>query len=146
MRLQVGSRTIPGTRAILGALGLGLLMSLTSAVDAQQTQTSPAQGGSTGQTAFNNNCRTCHSAKPGDNRLGPSLAGIVGAKAGTRPGYANYSQAMSASDIVWDEETLDRFIENPEAVVPNNNMKPFKGVPDPDVRKRIIEALKSHPG
>jgi cytochrome c len=95
------------------------------------------------QAAFNTHCRTCHSAKPGDNRLGPSLAGIVGAKAGTRQGYANYSQAMKSSGITWDEDTLDKFIANTESVVPNNNMKPFAGVPDPAVRKKIIEGLKS---
>ena len=98
---------------------------------------------SAGKAAFNNNCRTCHSAKPGDNRLGPALGGIVGAKAGTRPGYGNYSQAMKSSGITWDEQTLDRFIANPEEVVPNNNMKPFKGIPDPAVRKSIIEYLKT---
>jgi cytochrome c len=96
--------------------------------------------------AYNNHCRTCHSAKEGDNRLGPSLADIIGAKAGTRPGYAAYSEAMKSSGVVWDEQTLDRFIANPDEVVPNNNMKPFKGVPDPAVRKKIIESLKGHSG
>jgi cytochrome c len=98
---------------------------------------------SSGKAAFNNHCRTCHSLKEGDNRLGPSLGGIVGAKAGTRQGYPNYSGAMKGAGITWDEQTLDRFITNPEDVVPNNNMKPFKGVPDPAVRKSIIEAMKS---
>jgi cytochrome c len=101
---------------------------------------------SAGKAAFNNHCRTCHSPKAGDNRLGPSLGGIVGAKAGSRPGYANYSQAMKSSGITWEEQTLDRFIANPEDVVPNNNMKPFKGIPDPAVRKSIIEALKAEAG
>ena len=96
-----------------------------------------------GKAAFNNHCRTCHSLKEGDNRLGPALGGIVGAKAGTRQGYPNYSGAMKGAGITWDEQTLDRFIANPEEVVPNNNMKPFKGVPDAAVRKNIIEALKS---
>jgi cytochrome c len=96
-----------------------------------------------GKAAFNNHCRTCHSLKEGDNRLGPSLGGIVGAKAGTRQGYPNYSGAMKGSGITWDEQTLDRFITNPDEVVPNNSMKPFKGVPDPAARKSIIEALKS---
>jgi cytochrome c len=101
---------------------------------------------SAGKAAFNNNCRTCHSPKPGDNRLGPALGGIVGAKAGTRPGYGNYSQAMKSSGVTWDEQTLDRFIANPEEVVPNNNMKPFKGVADANVRKSIIAALKAEAG
>jgi cytochrome c len=95
------------------------------------------------QAAFNSNCRQCHSLKKGDNRIGPSLGGIVGAKAGAQQGYANYSQAMKQSGITWDEGTLDKFIANPDSVVPGNNMKPFGGVPDPAVRKKIIEGLKS---
>jgi cytochrome c len=107
----------------------------------------PARGGETpnvGPEAFNNNCRTCHSAKEGDNRLGPSLDKIVGRKAGTAPGYSNYSQGLKSSGITWDEATLDKFITNPDAVVPNNNMKPFKGVSDEAVRAKIIAFLKSH--
>jgi cytochrome c len=110
---------------------------------------SPTRGGDasasgvSGKAAFNNNCRTCHSTKEGDNRLGPSLSKIVGAKAAARSGYANYSQAMRTAGITWDEPTLDRFIANPESVVPNNNMKPFKGVPDAAARKAIIEYLRA---
>lgn len=93
--------------------------------------------------AFNNNCRTCHSVKEGDNRLGPSLHNIYGAKAGSSSAYTNYSQGLKSSGVVWDSATLDKFIENPDQVVPNNNMKPFKGVGDPAVRKQIIDFLKS---
>jgi cytochrome c len=53
---------------------------------------------------------------------------------------------MKTAGITWDEKSLDRFIANPDNVVPNNNMKPFKGVPDPAVRKAIIEHLKSGSG
>jgi cytochrome c len=101
-----------------------------------------AQGASSDKAAFNNHCRTCHSPREGDNRLGPALGKIIGEKAGTRPDYPNYSKAMVSSGIVWDEQTLDRFIADPDAVVPNNNMKPFKGVTDPAVRKRIIAAMR----
>jgi cytochrome c len=97
-----------------------------------------------GPEAFNNNCRTCHSANEGDNRLGPSLNKVIGRKAGTAPGYSNYSQGLKSSGITWDEATLDKFITNPDAVVPNNNMKPFKGVADETVRAKIIAFLKSH--
>jgi cytochrome c len=96
-----------------------------------------------GRAAFNNQCRTCHSTKEGDNRLGPSLSKILGAKAGSRPGYASYSQAMKNAGITWDEPTLDRFIANPEDVIQNNNMKPFKGIPDAAVRRSIIEYLRT---
>jgi len=93
--------------------------------------------------AFNNHCRTCHSVKEGDNRLGPSLHQIHGAKAGSSPGYASYSQGLKSSGVTWDDATLDKFIENPEQVIPNNNMKPYKGIGDQAVRKQIIDYLKS---
>ena len=96
-----------------------------------------------GELAFNNNCRTCHSIKPGENRLGPSLSNVFGKKAGSGTGYGSYSQGMVNAGIVWDDATLDKFITNPDSVVPNNNMKPFKGLSDPAVRKEIIDFLKS---
>jgi len=96
-----------------------------------------------GELAFNNSCRTCHSIKAGENRLGPSLNKVFGRKAGTGSGYANYSQSMVNSGVTWDEATLDKFIANPESVVPNNNMKPFAGLSDAAARKQIIEFLKS---
>jgi cytochrome c len=107
------------------------------------TAASAAEPANDGKTAFNNYCRTCHSTKAQDNRLGPSLRGIVGAKAGQAAGYANYSQGLKQSGLTWDAATLDRYLADPEAVVPNNNMKPYKGIPDATVRRRIIEFLKS---
>lgn len=125
------------TRAGLASSALLALILCAPQASAQDTAGS---GGD--KAAFNNHCRTCHSPREGDNRLGPSLGSILGAKAGTQQGYPNYSEAMKSSGVVWDEQTLDKFIANPEAVVPNNNMKPFKGVEDPAVRKRIIEAMR----
>ena len=61
------------------------------------------------QMTFNNACRTCHSMKERDNRLGPSLAGVVGRRAGSLPGF-RYSSSMQSSGITWDEQTLDKFI------------------------------------
>jgi cytochrome c len=105
--------------------------------------TTPGEAANAGPETFNSNCRTCHSTKEGDNRLGPSLNKIIGRKAGTAPDYPNYSQSLKSSGITWDEATLDKFITNPDAVVPNNNMKPFNGVRDPTVRAKIIGFLKS---
>ena len=48
-----------------------------------------------GQLTFNNACRTCHTAKEGDNRLGPNLHNIIGRKAGSLQNYG-YSSAMKA--------------------------------------------------
>ena len=93
-----------------------------------------------GKVAFNNACRTCHSFKADDNRLGPTLHGIVGRKAGSIDGFA-FSSAMKSSGITWDAANLDQFIENPEKVVHGNGMKPFGGIADAGERKKIIDYL-----
>jgi len=95
-----------------------------------------------GQIAFNNACRTCHTVREGDNRLGPSLYRVIGRKAGSVPNY-NYSESMKKADLVWDKSNLDRFIANPEAVVPNNNMKPYGGIASAEERGKIIAYLES---
>lgn len=95
------------------------------------------------EISFNDHCRECHSFLKNDNRLGPSLYGVVGRKAGTEPGYA-YTQSMKDSGVTWDEATLDKWIADPGAVVPGNGMSPpYSGVADPEVRQRIIAFLKS---
>lgn len=103
----------------------------------------PASAAEPAPAVFNNHCRTCHSVKQGDHRLGPSLHQIHGAKAGSSSGYANYSQGLKSSGLTWDDATLDKFIENPEQVIPNNNMKPYKGIDDPAVRQQIVDYLRS---
>jgi cytochrome c len=113
----------PGYRnpAVAAAVLLTVLAASTIAPDLK------AADPEAGQLVFNNACRTCHSMKDGDNRLGPNLHGIIGRKAGALPSF-QYSDAMKRGDIVWDETTLDRFIADPEAVVPGNRMKPFGGM------------------
>ena len=93
-----------------------------------------------GELAFNNACRTCHVVREGDNRLGPNLHKIIGRKAGSLPNYA-FSSAMKEADFVWDEEKLDRFMANPDEVVPGNNMKPYGGLSSSEDRKKIIAFL-----
>ena len=106
---------------------------------------SPCRGqdaGVSGEQAFNNSCRTCHTVKDGDNRAGPNLHDIVGRKAGSVPNY-RYSDALRSSDIVWDEDKLLRFIEDPDALVSGNGMKPYTGVRSAEDRKKIVAFLKS---
>jgi cytochrome c len=95
-----------------------------------------------GQLLFNNACRTCHTTNKGDNRLGPNLYKIVGRKAGSLPNY-RYSSAMKDADFVWDEVKLDRFIENPDAVIPGNNMKPYGGLASVGDRAKVTAFLRS---
>lgn len=90
--------------------------------------------------AFNTHCRNCHSYKKGDNRLGPSLYGIVDSKAGEVAGFNAYSGSLTG--LTWDEATLDRFIANPASLAPNTYMN-FPPVANAATREKIIEFLKS---
>ena len=92
---------------------------------------------------FNDHCRECHSFVKDDNRIGPSLYGVVGRKAGTEPGFS-YSMSMKDSGITWTPTVLDQWIANPGAVVPGIAMSPpFNGICDADTRKRMIAFLSS---
>jgi cytochrome c len=95
-----------------------------------------------GQLTFNNACRTCHTTKEGDNRLGPNLHNIIGRKAGSLQNYG-YSSAMKGADFVWDKEKLGRFIAKPDEVVPGNNMKPYGGLTSAEDRAKVIVFLES---
>lgn len=102
--------------------------------------TAPAEGDATeGQQVFAR-CAACHSAKPGENKIGPSLAGVVGRKAGTEAGY-NYSSALKAANITWDEHTLDQFLANPSSDVHGTKM--FISVPNATDRQNVIAYLKT---
>src|SRR5262245_1576978 len=98
-----------------------------------------------GQLLFNNSCRTCHTLRDGDNRLGPNLHRIVGRKAGSLSDYG-YSSAMKGADLTWDKATLDRFIANPDQVVPGNSMKPYGGLASADDRATLIAYLETSGG
>lgn len=112
-----------------------------------QTPASEVSANDAGMLAFNNHCRECHSYKQGDNRLGPSLYGVVGRKAGTEPGYGNYSSSVKNSGLTWTPELLDKWITNPQSVAPDNNMAPpYPGLADAKQRAAIIAFLKSDTG
>ena len=98
------------------------------------------------ELAFNNHCRECHMVDKGDNRIGPTLYDVFGRKAGSLTDFGNYSSSVQDSGVVWDETSLDKWITNPEAFLPDNNMKPFAGVTDAGQRALIIAYLKSKSG
>ena len=111
-----------------------ILAFIVSSAAAQET-------GDAERQAFNNHCRTCHSPKPDDNRMGPSLFGVFGRKAASAQGFA-YSDTLKNSGLTWNEGELDRFIANPDGVVSGNGMKPFTGITDPHQRELIIAFLR----
>ncbi|MEE8286792.1 MAG: c-type cytochrome [Gammaproteobacteria bacterium] len=72
-----------------------------------------------GQRLYQNRCGACHSLDA--NRVGPRHRGIFGRRAGVVPEYV-YSRALRDSSVVWSEDTLERWLENPEALVPGQRM------------------------
>ena len=74
-------------------------------------------------------CKICHSLEPGKNMLGPSLHGLIGRKAGSVPGYP-YSPAMKNANIVWNDDTLSKYLVDPKAFIPGDKMA-FPGIKDP---------------
>jgi len=85
-------------------------------------------------------CRTCHAVEPGKNGVGPTLAGIVGSKAGDVAGY-QFSPALKQSGIVWSRATLDQWLAGPIKMVPGTKM--VINVSDPAKRKEIIDYLET---
>jgi cytochrome c len=125
------------------ALSLAALMAI--GTDALGQDTAAKSASADNQLVFNNICRTCHTLKEGDNRLGPNLHNIIGRKAGSVPDY-NYSSAMKDAGLTWDKATLDRFIANPDQVVRGNKMKPYGGVTSAEERAKIIAVLEANSG
>jgi cytochrome c len=100
---------------------------------------SPAAGTDPAPMAFAT-CRSCHSTEPGRNGIGPTLHGIVGSRAGAVEGYA-FSAALKDSDITWDRQSLDTWLQGPMKMVPGTKM--VLPVPDAQKRKAIIDYLET---
>ncbi len=107
---------------------------LLSAAGAQAQSGDPVRG----RALFGEQCTLCHT-DDGDKGLGPNLVGIMGRKAATAD--FKYSAAMKAARWSWDEAVLDRFLQNPRAMVPGIGM-PFS-VPDRQQRRDIIAYIAS---
>ncbi|WP_246583694.1 c-type cytochrome [Bradyrhizobium iriomotense] len=133
--MQSRQQTSPWLRLITAAGALALFLSAPSSL-AQQPASDDAA-----QQAFNNACRTCHSVKEGDNRLGPNLNKIIGRKAGALPGY-NYSPSMKDAGFVWDQDKLTRFMVKPDEVVSGNKMQPYGGI-SADEAAKVVAYLQA---
>jgi len=90
-------------------------------------------------------CYACHSVVAGENKLpGPNLRGVLGRRAGTLSGF-RFSPAMieaGAKGLVWNRQTLDAFLTDPERVVPGTEMGLPAGLPAPADRRDVIDYLE----
>src|SRR5215471_1017366 len=107
----------------LYATGLSILTLLIGA-----SQSFAAGNPAQGQRAFGA-CAACHTLRPDENMTGPSLAGLWNRKAGTLASFSRYSPAMKSADIEWNDKTLDEWIDDPQHLVPGNEMT-FAGIKD----------------
>jgi cytochrome c len=102
--------THPTLIAATAALALGTALSTHAEGDAQRgSQAARAR-------------MACHSFQPGRHLTAPSLAGVLGRKAGTAEGFIRYSDALKRSGIGWDEKHLDTWLADPQALVPGTTI------------------------
>lgn len=94
-----------------------------------------------GQLIYKDACSQCHQLTPGLNKKGPQLLNIYGAKVGLLNDY-KYSEALKATGWVWDAETLDKYIADPEKAVPDSKML-ADPMPDAQERKDVIAYLST---
>ena len=91
-----------------------------------------------GQALYESRCIACHS--PDANRVGPMHRGVFGREAGSLSDYT-YSKALKGADFVWNDETLDQWLTDPQAFVPGQKMN-FK-VAKAEDRADLIAYLKT---
>ncbi len=122
------------SRAVPAALALALAFTMALASAPALAGGDPAAG----KKVFKK-CKACHTLKAGKNRIGPSLAGILGRPAASVKGF-KYSKAMKGSGLVWDTETLGQYLESPKKLVPKTKMI-FKGLKKEKDRVNLIAYL-----
>jgi cytochrome c len=110
---------------------------LTAAVLAMPACLAHAEGdAAVGKALYTARCAACHSIEY--NAVGPTHKNLIGRRAGTAPGFA-YSAALKNSSVVWNDETLRRWLADPEKFIPGQKM--FVSVPDEQERAHIVAYL-----
>ncbi|CAM8631542.1 COG3474 Cytochrome c2 [Burkholderiales bacterium] len=94
-----------------------------------------------GKTFFERACASCHALSSEEpKKSGPLLRGVVGRPSGKVEGYV-YSAALSKAGLVWDAQTLDRWLEDPSALVPGSSMG--YAMRNPERRALVIQYLST---
>ncbi|WP_436643400.1 c-type cytochrome [Microbaculum sp. FT89] len=128
----------------LGGLGRIVAPLIVAAAVALANGPSFAEGDPSEGEALFRSCKACHQIGAGAlNGVGPHLDALFGRTAGSLDGF-RYSSAMrdrGTDGLVWDERTLDAYLEKPQTMVPGTRMS-FRGIPDPEARTHLIAYLK----
>lgn len=124
--------------SILFSRGIPGILSLAAAAGLHAQPAGDVQRGARAARA----CMACHSFAPGQHLTGPSLAGVVGRKAGTAEAFSRYSQALRHSGLVWNQRNLDTWLADPAALVPGNAMA-VPGIKDSGTRADLIAYLEA---
>ena len=90
-----------------------------------------------GKAVFEKRCTGCHAMAV--DREGPRLAGVYGRKAGSIAGFT-YSTGLKNSGVTWNDATLEKWLSDPDLMVPDNNMS--FSVPKAEERRNLIAYLK----
>jgi cytochrome c len=125
-------RTLKMSKRVFVMAMLGMLVAAGSAYAAGDA--------AAGKQVFKK-CALCHTAEPGKNKIGPSLAGVIGRESGTAPNY-NYSEAMKNAHKKWTPEELDTYLTDPRKEVPGTKMI-FPGLKDEKDRQNVIAYLET---
>ena len=102
--------------------------------------TAHAQGDAAAGEKIFAHCAPCHATKPGENKFGPSLAGVFGRKSGTEPGYS-YSSAVKGLNVAWEETSLNEWLQGPSKLAKGTKM--IYSVPDAKDRQDVIAYLNT---
>jgi cytochrome c len=127
---EMNYRRIRGAAAAIFFLFVIALVSLSRGIAGTDPRT--------GKDLFGRRCSGCHATD--SNRVGPPLRGVLGRKAGTVAGFP-YSEALRSSGIIWTADLLNEWLQDPEALVMDNDME-FR-VPNPDERAALIAYLRT---
>lgn len=93
-----------------------------------------------GEKVFDARCKVCHTAEAGaKHKIGPNLFGVIGKSAGWQDGF-RYSKGHRECGAMWDDATLDRYLEDVDMVAPKS-VKQFGGLSNPEDRAAIIAYL-----
>ena len=94
-----------------------------------------------GEKIFKTQCGICHAVAAGQNRIGPTLFGVVGRPAGSVPGF-NYTADHKKLGVTWDAATVDKYLANPRAMVPDTSMV-YAGLKDDAERADLVAYLET---